>query len=193
MTPSLHQQYTQLKMMMVTYCRLNMVCVLIRTIRQTVSIQEMPEKSPAGQLPRSVDIVLDNDLVDKCKPGDRVQVVGIYRCLPNKQGAFTSGTFRTILLANNVILMNKEVSPQISTDDNVDVFEMLAKSLAPSIHGHEYIKKALLCMLLGGVEKVLPNGTRLRGVIASLPTMECPETIYQQPTTTLTLQPLCQH
>ncbi|KAK3878636.1 hypothetical protein Pcinc_016737 [Petrolisthes cinctipes] len=141
---------------------------------QTVSIQEMPEKSPAGQLPRSVDIVLDNDLVDKCKPGDRVQVVGIYRCLPNKQGAFTSGTFRTILLANNVILMNKEVSPQISTDDvhkckkfskqkNVDVFEMLAKSLAPSIHGHEYIKKALLCMLLGGVEKVLPNGTRLRG------------------------------
>ncbi|KAK3890083.1 hypothetical protein Pcinc_005953 [Petrolisthes cinctipes] len=159
----------------------------------------MPEKSPAGQLPRSVDIVLDNDLVDKCKP-----VVGIYRCLPNKQGAFTSGTFRTILLANNVILMNKEVSRQISTDDvhkckkfskqkNVDVFEMLAKSLAPSIHGHEYIKKALLCMLLGGVEKVLPNGTRLRGVIASLPTMECPETIYQQPTTTLTLQPLCQH
>ncbi|KAK3869332.1 hypothetical protein Pcinc_025353 [Petrolisthes cinctipes] len=143
---------------------------------QTVSIQEMPEKSPAGQLPRSVDIVLDNDLVDKCKPGDRVQVVGIYRCLPNKQGAFTSGTFRTILLANNVILMNKEVSPQISTDDvhkckkfskqkNVEVFEMLAKSLAPSIHGHEYIKKALLCMLLGGVEKVLPNGTRLRGDI----------------------------
>lgn len=143
---------------------------------QTITIQEMPEKSPAGQLPRSVDIVLDNDLVDKCKPGDRVQIVGIYRCLPNKQGGFTSGTFRTILIANNIILMNKEVSPHISTDDvykckkfskqkGLDVFELLSKSLAPSIHGHEYIKKALLCMLLGGVEKVLPNGTRLRGDI----------------------------
>lgn len=143
---------------------------------QTITIQEMPEKSPAGQLPRSLDVVLDNDLVDKSKPGDRVQIVGIYRCLPNKQGSFTSGTFRTILIANNVLLMTKEVTPNISTDDvrncknfskqkGVDVFELLSKSLAPSIHGHEYIKKALLCMLLGGVEKVLPNGTRLRGDI----------------------------
>lgn len=142
---------------------------------QTMTIQEMPEKSPAGQLPRSVDVVLDNDLVDKCKPGDRVQVLGIYRCLPSKQGGFTSGTFRTILLANNVVCMSKEMSPHISTDDVVkckkfskqkgDVFEALSKSLAPSIHGHAYIKKALLCQLLGGVEKVLPNGTRLRGDI----------------------------
>ncbi|NP_001080158.1 zygotic DNA replication licensing factor mcm3 [Xenopus laevis] len=143
---------------------------------QTITIQEMPEKAPAGQLPRSVDIILDDDLVDKVKPGDRVQVIGTYRCLPSKQNGYTSASFRTILIACNVIQMSKEVTPVFSADDlakikkfskshSKDVFEQLSRSLAPSIHGHSYIKKAILCMLLGGVEKVLDNGTRIRGDI----------------------------
>lgn len=139
---------------------------------QILTIQEMPEKAPAGQLPRSVDIIADNDLVDKCKPGDRVLIVGPYRCLPNKQGYFTSGTFRTVVLANNINQLNKEVTTDIISKDiqlckclskKKNVFEILARSLAPTIFGHDYIKKALLCMLLGGLEKVLENGTRLRG------------------------------
>ncbi|XP_007567824.1 DNA replication licensing factor MCM3 [Poecilia formosa] len=143
---------------------------------QTITVQEMPEKAPAGQLPRSVDIILDNDLVDVVKPGDRVQVIGTYRCLPGKKGGFTSGTFRTIMIACHVKQMSKEVSQSFSADDvakirnfsrtrSVNVFNQLARSLAPSIHGHDYIKKAILCMLLGGVEKVLENGTRIRGDI----------------------------
>lgn len=139
---------------------------------QTLTIQEMPEKAPAGQLPRSVDIVLDDDLVDQCKPGDRVQIVGNYRCLPGKQAGYTTGTFRTVVIANNISQLNKESNLNISREEvaqckklakNNDIFELLSKSLAPSIHGHEYVKKAILCLLLGGVEKVLANGTRLRG------------------------------
>jgi len=143
---------------------------------QTFTIQEMPEKAPAGQIPRAIDIIGDNDLSDICKPGDRVQVIGVYRCLPAKQKNYTNGTFRTILLANNIRLLSKEVTidksgadiqkcKRFSRQKNQDVFEILARSIAPTIHGHEMPKKAILCMLLGGVEKLLPTGTRLRGDI----------------------------
>lgn len=144
---------------------------------QTFIVQEMPERAPAGQLPRSVEVITDDDLVDSCKPGDRVQVIGVYRCLPFKKGGYTTGAFRTVIIANNVVLMSKEVAPHFTAKDVTQIkrfcrkrkygnpIELLTKSLAPSIHGHEQVKLAILCMLLGGVEKVLENGTRLRGDI----------------------------
>ncbi|PIO52538.1 MCM2/3/5 family protein, partial [Teladorsagia circumcincta] len=45
------------------------------------------------------------------------------------------------------------------------VFELIARSLAPSICGHDEVKKSILCLLLGGCEKILDNGSRLRGDI----------------------------
>lgn len=78
-----------------------------------------------------------------------------------------------MLIANHITLLSSEADAVNLTKTDVkncralaknkNMFELLSKSLAPSIHGHEYVKKAILCMLLGGIEKILPNGTRLRG------------------------------
>ncbi|EZF33375.1 hypothetical protein H101_03043 [Trichophyton interdigitale H6] len=146
---------------------------------QMISIQEMPERAPAGQLPRGVDVILDDDLVDRAKPGDRIQLVGVYRSLGNRNTNSSSSTFRTVVIANNVIhLASKSgggiVQPTITDTDvrNINklakkknIFDLLSQSLAPSIYGHDYIKRAILLMLLGGMEKNLDNGTHLRGDI----------------------------
>ncbi|KAF2212998.1 hypothetical protein CERZMDRAFT_96674 [Cercospora zeae-maydis SCOH1-5] len=146
---------------------------------QTISIQEMPERAPAGQLPRGVDVIMDDDMVDRVKPGDRIQLVGIYRSLGNRNAGQGSSTFKTLILANNVILLSSKsgggIAQQTITDGDIrninkiskgrKVFDLLSQSLAPSIYGHDYIKKAILLMLLGGMEKNLDNGTHLRGDI----------------------------
>lgn len=68
--------------------------------------------------------------------------------------------------------MSKESQPNFEQEDiknirkmsrHKDIFELLARSIAPSIYGHEEVKKAILCLLLSGSEKILENGTRLRG------------------------------
>ncbi|KAL2343669.1 hypothetical protein Fmac_004954 [Flemingia macrophylla] len=142
---------------------------------QTLSIQEVPENSAPGQLPRTVDVIVEDDLIDSCKPGDRVTVVGIYKALAGKTKGGLNGVFRTVLIANNVSLLNKEANAPIYSPDDLknikkiaerdDAFDLLSNSLAPSIYGHSWIKKAVILLMLSGVEKNLKNGTHLRGDI----------------------------
>jgi len=141
---------------------------------QTLIVQEMPEKAPTGMMPHSVEVVLEEDLVDKVKPGDRVQVVGVFKAITS-QNTSMNAIFRGVLIATNINALATEVdTPTLSPDDvrNIkklserkDIFDLLSRSVAPSIYGHENIKKAILLMLLGGVEKVLENKAHLRGDI----------------------------
>jgi DNA replication licensing factor MCM3 len=155
---------------------------------QCVTIQESPESAPLGQLPRSVELFLDDDLVDSVKPGDRVRCAGIYRALTHN-GALSSGFFRTVVLANsvasrghdkiaasltsrdvaNIQALAKQLETRSTSDGDVIAsgfgcaLHALAAAFAPSIYGHEAIKRALVLQLVGGTEKKLLSGSRLRG------------------------------
>jgi DNA replication licensing factor MCM3 len=142
---------------------------------QSVHLQEMPENAEVGTVPRAIEVLLDHDLVDCCKPGDRVRITGIYMAISQGQQGQSSGVFPTFVYALNARSIGRTVTKVMPSQEDIknikiiaqrpDVFEVLSRSLANSIHGHDTIKKGLLLLLLGGQEKNLSSGTHLRGDI----------------------------
>ena len=54
-----------------------------------------------GLLPRSIDVVLEEDLVGKVKPGDRMRIYGVFKCLKNENTKY-SGIMRSVLVATSL-------------------------------------------------------------------------------------------
>ena len=125
-------------------------------------------------MPRSVDVILEGDIVDISRPGDFVKVTGLLETTPDfsRRGGRLA-TFNVFIDANGVEITEKEYEQlEISEEDEKKirelaedqyVYERIYASIAPSIHGHEQIKESIALLLFGGVAKQLPDGTRLRG------------------------------
>lgn len=62
--------------------------------KQVIKLQETPESIPEGETPHTVSLMIFGQLVDTVKPGDRVDVTGIYRAVPQRmvQGKRTLNT-----------------------------------------------------------------------------------------------------
>lgn len=84
---------------------------------QVVTMQELPETAPPGQLPRSAEVIVEDDLVDSCKPGDRVSVAGIYKAVPPRMAGSASGVFKAVLVANRV-------RPLVRESGNIQLLNM---------------------------------------------------------------------
>lgn len=138
---------------------------------QTINLQEMPENSLSGQVPRSIECILTEDLVDTAKPGDRIKVYGIYKsfCYGNIQ---FPNQFRTVLIAFNLQYLKALENFKIEDiSKKIDTFKLLASSnkkysaIAPTIYGHDDLKKAIALMMVGGNEVIMANGSKIRGDI----------------------------
>merc|ERR1712025_1100193 len=81
----------------------------------------------------------------------------------------------TFIEAHRIVKMNKSEDLEMDSDqlseeevlalsEQEDFYEKLANSIAPEIYGHEDIKKALLLLLVGGVDRNA-NGMKIRGSI----------------------------
>src|SRR3989449_1229574 len=151
---------------------------------QLVRLQELPEDLPAGQLPHYVEATVMGDLVDQCRPGDRIILTGIIRVEQEQFGPqLKSNLFRLRMEGNNIeylggiagtkdtrtlerIAISTENEKQILAIANKpDAYDNLIASFAPHVYGHEVIKEAILLLIIGSVTKKLDDGSTRRGDI----------------------------
>ncbi len=78
--------------------------------RQHIKLQETPESVPEGQTPHTIALNVHDDLVDSIRPGDRVEVTGIFRAQPvrvNPLRRTLKNVFRTYIDAITFIKSDK--------------------------------------------------------------------------------------
>ncbi|KAK2602193.1 hypothetical protein N8I77_008744 [Diaporthe amygdali] len=150
--------------------------------QQVIKLQERPDQVPVGELPRHVLISADRYLTNRVVPGSRCTVMGIFSIYQNK-GSKNSSTGGAVAIRTpylratgiktdldstakgHSIFSEEEEQEFLELSRRPDLYQVMASCIAPSIYGNEDIKKAILCLLLGGSKKILPDGMKLRGDI----------------------------
>lgn len=144
---------------------------------QKMTLQESPGTVPAGRLPRHREVILLWDLIDSAKPGEEIEVTGIYRNNYDAQLNNRNGfpVFATILEANHVVKSHDQLAGFRLTEEDEREIRQLSRdpqivdkiiaSMAPSIYGHTDIKTAVALSLFGGVSKVAQGKLNIRGDI----------------------------
>lgn len=196
---------------------------------QKVRIQENPSEIPTGSMPRSLDVILRSELVERAKAGDKCIFTGTFVVVPdvsqlglpggNKaelqreatKGGANSATagvggsgvtglrtlgvrdlqYKTAFLACMVhdadgrggtnirgeetgeesgqVFIQSLTEPEFDElkhmIDSEHIYSRLVESIAPTVYGHEIVKKGILLQLMGGVHKETQEGMHLRGDI----------------------------
>ncbi|KAK8869610.1 hypothetical protein IAR55_000177 [Kwoniella newhampshirensis] len=194
---------------------------------QKVRIQENANEIPTGSMPRSLDVILRSEIVERAKAGDKCTFTGTFIVVPdvsqlglpgvnaemmreNRGGRGEGGVasqgvtglkalgvrdlqYKTAFLACMVqgadaragatdvrgdlddgdedqeaflnSLTQQEVDELKNMVNSDNIYQRLVQSIAPTVYGHEIVKKGILLQLMGGVHKQTQEGIHLRGDI----------------------------
>ncbi|KAM0688609.1 MCM DNA helicase complex subunit [Conglomerata obtusa] len=139
---------------------------------QKVTIQEVPGTVPSGRLPRQKEVHLFFDLIDSCKPGEEVEITGIYKNTYNYALNAKNGfpVFSTIIEAITVEKKEDEIDLKCDVKEitnlskHPQIKNLILNSIAPSIYGHKNVKLAIALAMFGGQRKE-NDGHAIRGDI----------------------------
>ena len=143
---------------------------------QRVVVQETPGSVPAGRMPRSKEVTLSADLVESVRPGDQVEVVGVFKSKLDPLANIKSGfpVFKSHIEANSIRRRNDLKMGSIGEEDKREIFALakepnirdrLINSIAPSIFGEKHMKTCVAMAMFGGRQKTVAGKHRIRGDI----------------------------
>uniref|UniRef100_A0A0E0JJV5 DNA replication licensing factor MCM4 n=1 Tax=Oryza punctata TaxID=4537 RepID=A0A0E0JJV5_ORYPU len=169
--------------------------VMVDRDKQIIKLQETPDEIPEGGTPHTVSVLMHDKLVDAGKPGDRVEITGIYRAMSIRVGP-TQRTVKSIFKTYiDCLHIKKTDKSRLHVEDSMDadnpnanktteddflrdkveklkelsklpdIYDKLTRSLAPNIWELDDVKRGLLCQLFGGNPLRLPSGASFRGDI----------------------------
>ena len=143
---------------------------------QKITLQETPGSVPPGRVPRHKEVILLADLIDIARPGEEVEITGVYTHQFDQSLNVKHGfpIFSTVIEANSVKRQNESQMGLLTDEDKVEirnlaknpnVGNLIKDSIAPSIYGHSFIKTALALSMFGGVSKDVGGKHKIRGDI----------------------------
>ncbi len=139
---------------------------------QKIQLQEPLEALKGNEQPTTIDVYINDDLVNQVSVGDKIELSGILRLRPTKNQSLVFGRFLECNFLEETargfeeVEITKEEEQQIrELAKDPAIYEKLIGSVAPAIYGHEIVKEAIILQLFGGVKKILPGNQSIRGNI----------------------------
>ncbi|XP_043481478.1 DNA helicase MCM9-like [Leptopilina heterotoma] len=144
---------------------------------QEIKVQDKSQPDSNSSSVTGWQVVLLDDLVDKCKPGDQVEINGVFvkRWITSITEKTVGSTF---MLANSVSVHRKVSELTSSTKEMKEAFshfweahaenplvgrDIILASICPQIYGMYVLKLSLAVVLAGGVTKTNATGINIRG------------------------------
>lgn len=143
---------------------------------QKITLQELPEYSSSVGVPRNIDAILTNNLVDSVRPGSKVEIMGVFCSRPRNylHNQKSSIFYSYIEVVSIKPLDNEYESLESSEEDIKNIIELskdpkihqkIIESIAPSLSGYEDLKLAAALSLFGGVKTKKITGKARRSNI----------------------------
>ncbi|XP_050212085.1 probable DNA helicase MCM9 isoform X1 [Mercurialis annua] len=151
---------------------------IIRHDYQEIKIQESTQVLGVGVIPRSIHVILTDDLVDIVKAGDDVIITGMLTAKWSPDVKDVRCNLDPVLVANHVRRTNELKSDINIPNDVIMKFKQfwldfkdtplkgrntILRGICPQIFGLFTVKLAVALTLIGGVQHVDGSGTKIRG------------------------------